>query len=684
DPPRDGGVPACPPATPPPVDASLSSHDAPWGPATAVPFPCDPMPAALFLPRPGADVPGAYARCASFANVRATSLAVDSTGTRVALIGQDGIARIVDVASHAVVGVLAPARASIGLAAFSPTGDTILTVARGERVATLWRADSFAPVWSTTLPGQPYFKTWAGAAAFSPDGTTVLVSPGADLFLLDAATGSIRAARNQGLSDSSVLLAAYGWNGNRIVVEEAPVSGMCARAPIGGAVSIVDPATLATLSTPMTWPQEGDESPPSGKVWVAAGADLLLTTDSADAVQPKLRAFRVSDGTSLPSPPIPTDFDPLLLTPDGSAALYARDGRTLQLQLQRLSDGAVVATVAAQPAHSSAEWALGISADGTTIAIGSDGGDLLNTWRPAGPVWTNVCSADASLQRDVLALSGDGQLVATILGNDVHVLRRADGTPVSTLSRPGQAAWGVSLSPTGRYAVTTFLSTGAAANAWELFDTASGAAIGPVTGTVVFSPDETLARAACGAGGEAGLTVCSVQLSTGRHAPLLSVAAPYAQVVGLSAGCPVLYSPTDRAVWRACGSCSDPPVATGVSNPELSLDGSAPLAEDVGGEVTGTTLYPALPGGPGLRHYPPRPEASTWDASEVPIAVSTHGDRVITGAAEQSPCAYAPGFSSRVHDVATDATIDDLPPGVTTASADLNVIAFGPVLWCAR
>jgi hypothetical protein len=66
------------------------------------------------------------------------------------------------------------------------------------------------------------------------------------------------------------------------------------------------------------------------------------------------------------------------------------------------------------------------------------------------------------------------------------------------------------------------------------------------------------------------------------------------------------------------------------------------------------------------------------------VAISAHGDRVITTAHEDGPCARPPGFTSRVHDVATDTVIDDLPPFVTSASADLAVIAYGPVLWCTR
>ena len=73
-----------------------------------------------------------------------------------------------------------------------------------------------------------------------------------------------------------------------------------------------------------------------------------------------------------------------------------------------------------------------------------------------------------------------------------------------------------------------------------------------------------------------------------------------------------------------------------------------------------------------------------WQASETPVAVSAHGGRVITGAFENASCSWAPGFTSRVHDVATDTVLDALPPYITSTSADLGVIGYGPVLWCAR
>ncbi|HXU61616.1 MAG TPA: WD40 repeat domain-containing protein, partial [Polyangia bacterium] len=447
----DAGAAACPPA-PPQTDGGAAFVPVRWSPGTAVPFSCDPLPTSFFFPRPEAAVPGAYARCASFGGGRTTALAVNQDGTRVAMIADDGIVRLVDAASHMVVGVLAPPRASIDRVAFSPAGDTIVTLAKGERVVTLWRADTLAPVWSTTLPGHTYFKTYPGGAMFSPDGATVLISPGADVFLLDAATGAIRATRNQGFSDSSVIAAVNGWNGRRIVVQEAPVSGMCVLGTVGGSVTLLDPDTLAPLATPMTWPQLSDEGPPPGQLAVAAGADLMLTTGAYPDYG--IKAFRVSDGTPLPAPNLAAF--PLLLTPDGTAAVVAASGG---LTLQNLADGTVLASAVAQT-----PTAADISADGSAIALGSYGADLLDLWRPASGSFTPTCSTPPSTPHDTrvdVSLSADGQTIAVAGSTGVRVMRRVDGTTLSILSERDRIVASVSLSPYGHYAVAEFYDIGA-------------------------------------------------------------------------------------------------------------------------------------------------------------------------------------------------------------------------------
>ena len=215
-----------------------------------MPFSCDPLPNAFFFPAPGPGDRGTYARCASFAEAQAASLDVSPDGSRIALVGADGIVRIVEVSSHMVIGVLAPPRASITRAAFSPTGQTLVTLAKGERVVTAWDAVTFQPLWSTTLPGHTYYPLTSGSLSVSPDGSTAVVSPGDDLFRLALATGEIQASRVATSFLQTVLAVTYGWNGQRVVVQQAPVAGMCAQGAVGGTVTILDPSHAGYAGDP--------------------------------------------------------------------------------------------------------------------------------------------------------------------------------------------------------------------------------------------------------------------------------------------------------------------------------------------------------------------------------------------------------------------------------------------------
>jgi WD40 repeat protein len=421
-------------------DSVSARPPAAWGDPTPVPFSCTPLPGTFFFPRPGAEAPGIYARCASFSSSGTTALAVSPDGNRVALIEADGIARIIDVASHMVVGVLAPPRESINTAAFSPDGTTILTFAKGELVATAWRADTLAPIWTTTLPGQTYY-TETGATAFSPDGTTVLVSPGSDLFLLDAATGAIRATRSSG--GDVVLAAGYGLGGQRIAMEESPLTGAgttCGVHPTGGRVAILDPANLTPIGAPiaLTAPGQMPFFEP-GQTLIAADADLMLVGLGVDSVP---EAFRISDGGVLPAPGL--TGVPLLVTPDGTAALVASNGT---LQLQRVADGSLLTSVAAAPTT------VAISADGSTIAAGAAGLDLLSVWRPSMGLFAQTCFADPQ-ESGTPKLTADGQTVA---GTQVRMQRRTDGALLSTIGLGSDyQVESMQLSPDGAHAIVRF------------------------------------------------------------------------------------------------------------------------------------------------------------------------------------------------------------------------------------
>jgi hypothetical protein len=671
-------TPLCPPPLPPP--ATPPGDKAGWGTPTNVPFSCDPLPNAFIFPPPGADTPGVYARCASFTDARATSLAINGDGSRVALIGTDGVGRIVDVASRMVIGVLAPPRASIGRAAFSPAGDTILTVAEGERLVTLWRADAFTPVWTTSLPGHAY-QGYDGSAAFSPDGTAAVVSTGAGLYLLDTASGAIQAT---GDIRDDILNVAYGWNGRRIAVLHAPLTGMCLYSPHGGAVTLLDAKTLAPIATPVAWALTGDESPPPGNMAVAANADLLVTTQGAYPYS-GLSAFRLSDGGSLPAPGF-TGF-PMLLTPDGTAGLIARDGA---LRLERLADGALVAaTMAPLP------MAAAISGDGSAIAAGSAGPDLLAVWRPAVGSWTPTCSAERPVKSGgtlPTALDASGATVAVGWGPEIRLLRRADGALLSTFDHAHQASNMLILSPDARYLLGRFVAdppTGL--DPIAVLRTSDGLPVADLRGMYPYSdgawqdfrflPGKDQLDATLTMGGSRSLVQFDLESGAATPDPYLD-----GPVQGLSGDCPLVAGP-NLTLYRECGGgCAPVALATNTRGGLVSMDGRFYLTEDAANGPHSTVLWNITSPPTIIGTYPPRPEEATWAVDEIPVAIGADGSRVITTA---WPGYYtctngAPGFTARVHDVATNATIDDLPPHMTAFSGNLGVISYGPVLWCAR
>ena len=222
---------------------------------TRTPFSCAPLPEAFIFPPPASNVPGLYSRCASFSVGQATAVAMSPDGRLAALATGDGIVRVVEVASRQVVAVLPSPRAMIDCVAFAPDGRAILTLARAQREVTLWRSADWtpaAPVWTTILPGHRYDQVFGGGLAFAPDAHAVVVSPGTGVFVLDAATGAVRASSSN--LGAAVLDVAYGLDGSRIVVAEASLAAHCNHDPNGGTVALFDAnlqlvATLADLGS---------------------------------------------------------------------------------------------------------------------------------------------------------------------------------------------------------------------------------------------------------------------------------------------------------------------------------------------------------------------------------------------------------------------------------------------------
>jgi len=684
-----------------------ASHDAgsasdlgakPWSPPTATPFSCAPLPSTFLFAEPGPDVPGVYARCGSFAVGRAMQVAVSADGARVALVTGDGIVRVVDIASRTVVAALAPPRAYARRAAFSPSGDTIMTVAPDQREVTLWRADSGTPVWTVALPGHHYtYGTWPfGSVAFSPDGRSAVVSPGSGYFLLDVATGAVRAS---GADAAIVIDVAYGWGGRRVVVAQSGLGGNCAIGVNGGSVAILDARTLAGVAA-VAWREGYPYAEGLPQFRASPTDDLVLTAGTFS--QPGVSAFRLSDGGGAPLPPAPMASLPLAFLDDGQRVLM---GDGAQLRIVRLADGAVLAGAAIEPGDAIPDttWInplapIAASSDGRIVALGGSDQRLLRVWNSAaGDVIGDVCTTEADGRPYGVApsaLSGDGDLLALGWDGDARVLRRADGARVADVAGSGSPIDSIWLSPDGKY-VASIGASGVPRPSPLLIRIADGAPVADLTNenlgsgrlSLVFSPDgdRVYAHPASSLGGMADF----FDLLQGTRTSGVNVPGT---LLGFSADCPVYQS--SQGIWAACGHELGPPVAAGATSAALSPGGLFLATGDPEAADGGATLWLVAQQTP-FATIGRRLEDKPWDARQSAVAVSRNGRLVLLGEDPGNPACYdGPGFEVEVVDTHVTAwpamptsppeVIDRLPPPPLSVDDSAFTVAYGPQLWCAR
>lgn len=693
---RVDGSPLCPPVDE--VGPSLLPSIYPQVPPTALPISCRPLPSAFLFPLPGADVPGVFSRCASFDVGAARSVALSPDGARVALVTEDGLARIIDVESQEVVAVLASPRAMIDLVAYEPRGRWILTLARAQREVTLWRASEGTPVWRVTLPGLPYYHASGGGLAFAPDGATAVVSPGSDLFVLDVSTGAVVARRTN--TWDAVLDVAYGWGGRRIVVAEPSLAAHCQHDPNGGTVTVLDPEMLAPIATLADLGHYGDPGGWRGlPAFRASPTDDLVLVPAGIDDPPGLRAFRLSDGAALPAPAI--SALPAAFLPDGASVLIPDGGA---LERVRLADGTIVSVTMAGNGGP-----MAMSATGDLLAFGGSGADLLRLSNTTGAPPVTICSADdptgnasgpggassptPSGLGATSALSFDGQSLAVAGHGEVRVFRRADGALIRRIPDGLTADFEpvkVSLSPLGRFVVTQSEGQGGVSS---VFPVAAGPRVGafapdsygaPWVG-VAFSQREDRAYSNGYRNGAYRLDAMDLGAGASSSVPL----ANFTVVIGTSMGCPVLYEGT-RGAWRSCGACQDAPIGGGSQyNP---LGAQAAVLSSNGNyfgtwsSVTdpGVKVWKLAPSAGPVATLAPRAGWNGWEPVEYAVAVSPGAESVLTGAQPSGSCYFGPQFPIELHDVATRAVLDTLPPAPAASDGAMRTIAYGAQLWCAR
>jgi hypothetical protein len=690
----------CATEIPPATDAGSPSPPTSSQPRTptAVPFGCNPLPRRFALPSPTPDVPGRYARCASLEAGGTIRVALSPDGHTAALINGDGIARLVDVASQQVTAVLAPFRSHVDQVAFSPAGDTVLTIATGEREATLWRAGSGTPIWTSQLPGHRYAYGGRGAIAFAPDGRSIALSPGTDLYLLDAATGALRASH----PSIALMDVAYALDGTRIVAADAILTGHCVHSPNGGSVVVLDSNSLGPIATIANWAgYSSDNVTPTFRA--SPAADVVLVPASTHDADRTVKAFRISDGGALPATGMATL--PITFMPDGDLLVSAEG----ELRILRFADGSVIGRAPAQVTDQST---FAVSRDGSAVAIGALGPDLLHVWNTGTSYITGVCAFDGSPVPGSPVLSGDGRLAAFAVGQSVALVRPDDGTAVATLSGmvgSGEQIGRMVFSRTGSY-LAADLQTFDDSMQWyrsaELiaFRTDWGRIVGLVTtgsssqfvqpgswGGFAFSPDERNFFATWQTQGAAVETLARVDLAGALAHPVSFFGATRAEIrtlpaftrlVGFSRGCPDVFN--QMGLSRSCDACDETPMTPDAPS-VVSPDGGFALGNDSYPAYT-ATLWSLPPNPRPLRVFGPRVDAAVGSSVvEQPLAVTAGGARLLLGAGPDASCYSGPGLTVQVIDSQTGEILDDLPPDPMTLDDEVTRLVYrSGEVWCAR
>lgn len=672
----------CPNVDAPPVPPIAP---APTRVPTALPFSCNPMRRSLIFPAPpttsAAATLGLYSRCATFSLGAVQALALSADGRLAAMVNGDGVARIVEIASQQVVALLAPPRARVSRVAFSPDGQSVVTVAGGEHEVTVYSTSTWTPRWTIALPGTLYGYTdgSSGAITFSPDSQWIAVSPGANLYLLDM-SGTIRAT----YASLAILDVAYAWRGQRLVAADALLTGSCIRQTVGGLVVVLDPVSLARLETVGSWAGYSEDL--VTPTFRASPTDDLVFVPPSDGDKDQtLHTFKLSDGSELPQPNLPVL--PAAFLPNGDL-LLAGGG---ELGIQTVGGTTTAKVALPTPAYPSPIFAT--SADGSTVAVGSDGADLLHAWNVADDYALGVCTLDDT-EPGLMTVSGDGRSVALDVGGNVQVLRPDDGAPIATVTADGQPLERLTLSRTGRYVavveypplvpvedlptpLSDFLQVIAVASDGLVADLSRRNAF---RGGFLFSPDETTFYDTWFPdGGASPGTLEKIDLGTGKVVATRGVPVG-TRPIGFSRGCPILFDPA-RGAYRSCESCDELPVPGTLA--VTSPDGSVLLTMDPSPALT-TTLW-SIPGDEMLHVFRPRTDADgkQLTPNAVPGAATSGGAEVLIGAAVSAACYAGPAYQTLLED-ASGEVLDALPPGGTPASDNLARLSFGTEVWCRQ
>jgi len=251
---------------------------------------------------------------------------------------------------------------------FGPDGRSLVDVGFGGQPAAvrLWRLEAIG---STALnltvsAAAPRAPRAFGAAAFSPDGGHLAVSGDTGLSLLDP--GTLRAVRSAPAPPGAPGCPVYRPGGKVLAVGGAP--GYLSRTPLGGAVCLLDAASLGMIarqSVPdldaysLTFSPDGRTLALVGHGQAAGGVVRLLDATS----------LRIVATAALPGGADVTAAAAAGFTPDGAVlAGYSVAGDAVAWLMQA-GTLKVIASTRIGPASDVTGLAVDLSADGETLMV---------------------------------------------------------------------------------------------------------------------------------------------------------------------------------------------------------------------------------------------------------------------------------------------------------------------------
>jgi WD40 repeat protein len=575
----------------------------------------------------GPPLTASVTNASSDGNVNAVAFSPD--GTMLATAGQDGTVRLWDVATYRQIG--APIRDPDGLAmiwvAFSPDG-RMLATAGEDGTARLWDVATHRQIGT---PLRDPSGLGVNGVAFSPDGR-MLATAGQDGMarLWDLAThrqigGPLRAV--------SISINDTGVDG----VAFSPDGRMLATAGSDGTARLWDVATHRQIGAPIN-----DPSGTGGVNGVVFGEDgTILATAGSDGTA---RLWDVATHRQIGAP-LTAVNGPEVLTVNAVASnadgtILATAGTDGTARLWNMEFGAPIGAPLTAVGGSGSVGVNGVafSPDGEILATaGSDGTARLwdvTTRKQIGSPLTAV-GASSGAGVNGVAFSPDGRILATAGQDGTARLwdvttQQQIGGPLSVVgvSINGTGVYGVAFSPDGRMLAT------AASNGAVMWDVATRKQIGAplvvgrggprVNGVygVAFSPDgKTLATAGPGA------TVRLWDVATRKQigAPIIAVSDP-----GTNGVYGVAFSP-DGSTLATVGQDGTARLWDVTTHQQI---GASIIAATASSNGTGVSAVAFSPDGRILATAGDDGTARLWDVAThqqigTPLVAASNGDGVI-------------------------------------------------------